>query len=182
MQQFEPFEGVIARTEAESEPWWPVPPHPGPDAPNVVVILLDDTGFSHLGCYGSDLATPTIDGLAERGLRLTNFHTTALCSPTRACLLTGRNHHRNGLGRVADLAVGFPGYNGEIPRENGFLSEILRQAGYDETAIAQLRASGTVGSMTRTSIGATIQIPTFSSASIRTRRGGTSGGTQMSSR
>ena len=80
------------------------------------------------GCYGSDIATPTIDGLADSGVRLTNFHTTALCSPTRACLLTGRNHHRNGLGRVADLAVGYPGYNGEIPKENGFLSEILRRA------------------------------------------------------
>ena len=89
------------------------------------------------GCYGSDIATPVIDGLAAEGIRLTNFHTTALCSPTRACLLTGRNHHRNGLGRVADLAVGFPGYNGEIPRENGFLSEILRQQGYATYAVGK---------------------------------------------
>ncbi len=70
-------------------------------------------------------------------MQLTNFHTTALCSPTRACLLTGRNHHRNGLGRVADLAVGFPGYNGEVPKENGFLSEILRQQGYATYAVGK---------------------------------------------
>ncbi len=93
------------------------------------------------GCYGSDIDTPTIDGLAETGVRLANFHTTALCSPTRACLLTGRNHHRNGLGRVADLAMGFPGYNGEVPKENGFLSEILRQQGYATYAVGKWHLS-----------------------------------------
>ena len=84
-------------------------------APNVVLVVLDDVGFAQLGCYGSDIDTPMIDGLADRGVRLTNFHTTALCSPTRACLLTGRNHHRSGMGRVADLAIGFPGYWGKPP-------------------------------------------------------------------
>jgi arylsulfatase len=102
-----------------------------------MLVVLDDVGFAQLGCYGSDISTPTIDALATRGLRFTNFHTTALCSPTRACLLTGRNHHRNGLGRVADLAVGYPGYNGEIPKENGFLSEILRQRGYATYAVGK---------------------------------------------
>ena len=85
----------------------------------------------------SDISTPTFDGLARDGIRLTNFHTTALCSPTRACLLTGRNHHRNGMGRVADLAVGYPGYCGRIPRENGFLSEILRAHGYATYAVGK---------------------------------------------
>ena len=80
-----------------------------PDAPNVVVIVLDDTGFAQLGCYGSDISTPAIDGLADRGVRLTNFHTTAVCSPTRACLLTGRNHHRVGVGML-------PGSSDELPR------------------------------------------------------------------
>ncbi len=81
MQQYDRFDGVIGRTQAESTPWWPTPPHPGAGAPNVVVILLDDTGFSHFGCYGSDLTTPNIDPLADGGLRYTNFHVTPLCSP-----------------------------------------------------------------------------------------------------
>ncbi len=103
-----PFQGVIGDDWRDSTPWWPDGPTPPDGAPNVVLVVLDDVGFAQLGCYGSDIATPTIDGLAAEGLRLTNFHTTALCSPTRACLLTGRSHHRNGLGRVADLAVGVP--------------------------------------------------------------------------
>lgn len=99
-------------------------------APNVVVIVLDDTGFAQLGCYGSDIATPAIDGLAHSGVRLTNFHTTAVCSPTRACLLTGRNHHRVGVGMLPDLPMAFPGYTGRIPAEAGTLAEILRAEGY----------------------------------------------------
>jgi arylsulfatase len=100
-------------------------------------MVLDDVGFAQLGCYGSDIATPAIDGLAAGGVRLANFRTTALCSPTRACLLTGRNHHRSGMGRVADLASGFPGYWGKPPRENGFLSEILRAHGYATYAVGK---------------------------------------------
>ena len=110
------FGGRIGRDWRDSEPWWPPDPTPPDGAPNVLLVVLDDVGFAQLGCYGSDIGTPTIDGLAATGVRLTNFHTTALCSPTRSCLLTGRNHHRNGLGRVADLAIGYPGYNGEIPQ------------------------------------------------------------------
>ena len=120
------FEGVIGRDWRDSTPWWPPEPSPPANAPNVLLIVLDDVGYAQLGCYGSDISTPTIDGLAAEGVRLANFHTTALCSPTRSCLLTGRNHHRNGMGRVADLATGYPGYWGMIPRENGFLPEILR--------------------------------------------------------
>jgi arylsulfatase A-like enzyme len=133
----QPFQGVIGDDWRESTPWWPDAIRPPEGAPNVVLLVLDDVGFAQLGCYGSDMATPTIDALAENGLRLTNFHTTALCSPTRACLLTGRNHHRNGLGRVADLAMGYPGYDGEVPRENGFLSEILRAHGYATYAVGK---------------------------------------------
>ena len=132
-----PFRGVIGDDWRESTPWWPEIPTPPDGAPNVVLVVLDDVGFAQLGCYGSDIDTPTIDGLAADGVRLTNFHTTALCSPTRACLLTGRNHHRNGLGRVADLAMGYPGYNGEVPKENGFLSEVLRQQGYATYAVGK---------------------------------------------
>jgi len=132
-----PFLGVIGDDWRDSTPWWPAHPTPPAGAPNVLLVVLDDVGFAQLGCYGSDIATPTIDGLAAEGVRLSNFHTTALCSPTRACLLTGRNHHRSGLGRVADLAMGYPGYNGEVPKENGFLSEILRQAGYATYAVGK---------------------------------------------
>ncbi|HZQ84668.1 MAG TPA: sulfatase-like hydrolase/transferase, partial [Acidimicrobiales bacterium] len=131
------FGGRIGRTWRESEPWWPPEPAPPPGAPNVVLIVLDDVGFAQLGCYGSDIETPVIDALAAGGVRLGNFHTTALCSPTRACLLTGRNHHRSGMGRVADLAVGFPGYWGIPPRENGYLSEILRANGYATYAVGK---------------------------------------------
>ena len=131
------FRGRIGRDWRDSQPWWPeerVAPH---GAPNVVLVVLDDVGFAQLGCYGSDIATPVINALAAGGVRLTNFHTTSLCSPTRACLLTGRNHHRNAMGRVADLAVGFPGYWGTPPRENGFASEVLRDAGYATYAVGK---------------------------------------------
>jgi arylsulfatase A-like enzyme len=131
------FGGVIGASWRESQPWWPPEPHAPPAAPNVVMVVLDDVGYAQLGCYGSDIDTPNIDALAAAGIRLTNFHTTSLCSPTRACLLTGRNHHSNGMGRVADLAVGFPGYWGRVPRENGFLSEILGASGYLPVAVGK---------------------------------------------
>jgi arylsulfatase A-like enzyme len=131
------FEGTIGRYHYESTPWWPAPRRAPADAPNVLLVLLDDVGFAQLGCFGSDLDTPVFDGLAARGLRYRNFHTTALCSPTRACLLTGRNHHANGMGRIADLATGFPGYDGCIPRSNPFLSEILVPHGYAAWAIGK---------------------------------------------
>jgi arylsulfatase A-like enzyme len=135
------FGGRIGRDWRDSEPWWPPEPRPPDGAPNVVLVVLDDVGYAQLGCYGSDIATPVLDGLAAGGVRLSNFHTTSLCSPTRACLLTGRNHHRSGMGRVADLAVGFPGYWGKPPRENGYLSEILRAAGYATYAVGKWHLS-----------------------------------------
>ncbi len=133
----EQFEGTIGRTYDDSTPWWP-PLATAPDgAPNVVLVLLDDVGYAQFGCYGSDIATPTFDRLAANGRRYANFHTTALCSPTRACLLTGRNHHSNGMARVVELAAGFPGYNSTIPKENGFLSEILVRNGYATYAVGK---------------------------------------------
>jgi len=131
------FGGVIGRDFRDSEPWWPPERESPADAPNVVLVVLDDVGFAQLGCYGSDIATPNIDRLAADGVRFANFHTAALCSPTRACLFTGRNHHSNGMGRVADLAVGYPGYWGQIPRANGFLSEVLRTHGYATYAVGK---------------------------------------------
>ena len=117
-------------TAAESTPSWEPRPTPPSNAPNVVVIVLDDTGFSHLGCFGSDIDTPNIDRLAEGGLRYTNFHTTALCSPTRACLLSGRNHHSVGMRWLANLDTGFSNCRGVINKSAATLPEVLRENGY----------------------------------------------------
>ncbi len=133
----EPFGGVIGRYFDESTPSWPEPMRAPSGAPNVVIVVLDDVGFAQLGCFGSDIATPTFDRLAAEGLRYSNFHTTALCSPTRSCVLTGRNHHSNGMGRVIEIAAGYPGYNSRIPFANGFLSEMLVEAGYAAYAIGK---------------------------------------------
>ncbi|NNE72846.1 MAG: arylsulfatase [Acidimicrobiales bacterium] len=105
--------------------------------PNVVVIVLDDLGFAQLGCYGSDLETPNIDRLAARGLRFTNFHTTAVCSPTRACILTGRNHHRVGMGMLPDMPVNYFAYRGQFPDSAGTIAEVLRDQGYSTTCIGK---------------------------------------------
>jgi arylsulfatase len=133
----EPFPGRIGLTLADSEPAWPVSRRAPDGAPNIVLIVLDDVGFAQLGCYGSDIATPHIDALAAHGVRYRNFHTTAMCSPTRACLLTGRNPHTCGIGGITDLAMGFPGYNGRIPKTCGFVSEALRQRGWATLAVGK---------------------------------------------
>lgn len=131
------FPGVIGRTVEVSTPAWPEPRRAKEGAPNVLFIVLDDTGFGQLGCYGSPIATPNLDALAADGLRFNNMHTTALCSPSRSCMLTGRNHHSNGLACITEGSTGFPGSNGIIPFENGFLSEILLQQGYNTYAIGK---------------------------------------------
>src|SRR5690625_508994 len=136
-QPGEPFPGVIGRTVERSEPAWPALVRAKEGAPNVMLIVLDDLGFGQLGCYGSPIRTPNIDRLAEKGLTYSNYHTPALCSPTRSCLLTGRNHHSNGVAAVIDMSTGFPGSNGMIPFENGFLSEILRMSGYNTYALGK---------------------------------------------
>ena len=125
-----PFPGHIGNTVAESTPWWPPRADTAPRRPNVLVVLFDDVGFADLGCYGSAIPTPTIDALAARGLRLTGFHTTAMCSTTRAALLTGCNHHRVGMGCLANFDSGFPGYRGKITPEASTLPEMLRAHGY----------------------------------------------------
>lgn len=131
------FRGVIGRYRSESTPWWPEPAQPPAGAPNVLIIVLDDVGFAQLGCFGSDIETPTLDALAANGLRYANFHTTALCSPTRACVLTGRNHHSAGMGRIVELPTGFPGYTARIPKSCGFLSEMLTPHGYAAYAVGK---------------------------------------------
>ncbi len=131
------FEGVIGRYRNESTPWWPEPLRAPEGAPNVLIVVLDDVGFAQLGCFGSDIETPVLDGIAAEGLQYNNFHTTALCSPTRACVLTGRNHHSTGMGRIAELPTGFPGYNARIPKSCGFLPEMLVPHGYGAYAVGK---------------------------------------------
>lgn len=131
------FSGVIGRTFDVSEPAWPEPRRAKEGAPNVLFIVFDDIGFGQLGCYGSPIETPHIDSLAAGGLRYANMHTTALCSPTRSCIMTGRNHHSNAMACITEGSMGYPGANGNIPFENGFLSEMLQQQGYNTYAIGK---------------------------------------------
>src|SRR5215207_9082299 len=119
------YGGTIGRTYRESTSWWPEPTRPPDGAPNIVFVVLDDVGFAHLGCYGSDISTPNMDRLAANGLRYTGFHTTAMCSPTHAALLTGRNHHTAGVGIVGERATGFPGYVGALNKSTATLAEML---------------------------------------------------------
>jgi arylsulfatase len=131
------FPGVIGRTVKESSPAWPAPLRARPGAPNVLFIVLDDTGYGQLGCYGSPIRTPNIDNLAANGLLYSNMHTTALCSPTRSCILTGRNHHSNAMAGITEISTGYPGYDCAIPFENGYLSEILLEHGYNTYAVGK---------------------------------------------
>ncbi len=131
------FSGVVGRTFEVSEPAWPMPLRAKEGAPNVLFIILDDTGFGQIGCFGSPIETPNLDALAANGLRYNNMHTTALCSPTRSCVLTGRNHHSNAMACIMEGSTGYPGSNGNIPFENGFLSEILLQNGYNTFAVGK---------------------------------------------
>ena len=129
----ESFKGTINVDIRDSTPdWSPFEPPKAPDgAPNVVYIVLDDVGFSAMSCYGGPIDTPNIDRIAADGVRYTQWHTTALCSPTRSCLLTGRNHTRNSMACITEAAVGFPNASGTIPPENGMLAEILGEQGWN---------------------------------------------------
>ncbi len=124
------FQGTIGRTLADSEPHFVEAAHPGEDAPNVVIVLLDDTGFAQFGCYGSDIDTPNVDGLAANGLQFTNFHVTPLCSPTRAALLTGRSQHAVGMRGVSNWRTGFPHQLGHISNSAATMAEVLQAEGY----------------------------------------------------
>jgi len=129
----QPLPGKIGRTMAQSTPWWPPRPHATANKPNVPVVLFDDVGFADLGCYGATIRTPAIDALAARGVRLTGFHTTAVCSTTQAALLTGCNHHAVGMGCLANFDSGYPGYpgyRGKLAHEAATLPEMLRPHGF----------------------------------------------------
>lgn len=131
------FQGKIGRTVHESKPHWPEWPRPRKGAPNVVIVLFDDLGFAHLGCYGSSIATPNIDKLAANGLRYTNFHTTALCSPTRAALMTGCNHHSVGMRGLANWNTGYPNCTGTVSKNAATIAEVLRPTGYSTFAVGK---------------------------------------------
>jgi len=126
-----PFSGHIGRVAKDSTPDFPKAVTAPKGAPNVLLILTDDVGFSASTTFGGPVPTPTMDRLAKAGLRYTQFHTTALCSPTRAALLTGRNHHTNASGVVMELATGYPGYNSLMPKSSGTFAEVLKQNGYN---------------------------------------------------
>lgn len=131
------FGGVVGRTVGESTPWWPPAVRPPAGSPNVVLVLLDDLGFSDVGPYGSEIPTPTLDRLAAGGLRFTNYHTAPLCSPARAAIQTGRNPHRAGFAGVANFDPGFPGWTMEIDPSVETLPEALRDVGYATYAVGK---------------------------------------------
>ena len=127
------FNGVVNIDVRDSVPdWTPFRESPAPEgAPNVLVVLYDDTGLAAWSPYGGRINMPTMQKLADNGLTYTQWHTTALCSPTRSCLLTGRNHHQNGFAQIAEGAQGFPGHTGHVPMENATIGEVLRENGYN---------------------------------------------------
>jgi arylsulfatase A-like enzyme len=125
------FTGNVGRTYKDSDPGqFPQPVQAPKGAPNIVLILIDDAGFGQFSTFGGGVPSPTMDKLAAEGLRFNRFHTTALCSPTRAALLTGRNHHSVASGVIQEAATGYDGYTGIIPRSAGTIAEVLRQNGY----------------------------------------------------
>ena len=124
------FGGVIKETAAESKPWWPPRVVPPKGAPNILLIMTDDQGYGVSSTFGGVVPTPALDRVAKAGLRYTQFHSTALCSPTRAALITGRNHHSVGYGVIGELSTGYPGYDSIIGPENATIGTILRDNGY----------------------------------------------------
>ena len=144
------FKGKIGKSYEESKEWWPEAPKPKPGTPNVLIILLDDVGFAHIGSYGGLIETPNIDKLAANGLRYNNFHTTALCSPSRATLMAGRNPHKIGLGSHSLTAMGFPGYNAFPPETGKSFAKDMQHVGsvtyalgkWDHTPLNEVSQSG----------------------------------------
>ena len=125
------FKGKVGKTYKDSDPpQFPQPVHAPKGAPNIVLMLLDDTGFGQYSTFGGGVPSPTLDRLAAEGLRYNRFHTTALCSPTRAALITGRNHHSAATGVITEAATGYDGYTCVLPRSCGTIGEVLRQNGY----------------------------------------------------
>ena len=129
--------GKITPNREQSIPYWPEPPKAPAGAPNVVLILLDDVGFGASSTFGGVAQTPELDKLAANGLRYNEFQVCAMCSPTRASLLTGRNHHQVGFGNITELSAGYPGYNSIWPKSTASIAEILRENGYSTAAFGK---------------------------------------------
>src|SRR5438552_9769208 len=125
-----PFGGVIKESVKDSKPYWPPRVVPPKGAPNVLLIMTDDSGYGVPSTFGGVIPTPALDRIAKNGLRYTQFNSTALCSPSRAALITGRNHHSVGFGVVSEVATGYPGYDSSIEKTNGTIGEILKRNGY----------------------------------------------------
>jgi arylsulfatase A-like enzyme len=125
-----PFGGEINLNAAQSKTWWPPRIVPPENAPNILLIMTDDVGFGAPSTFGGVIPTPALDRIADMGLRYTQFHSTALCSPTRAALITGRNHHSAGFGVIAEQSTGFPGYDSIIGKDTATIGQILKQNGY----------------------------------------------------
>jgi arylsulfatase A-like enzyme len=134
-----PFQGVINRTLVGSKPDWGQIGHiePPDGAPNVLLVLIDDAGFGNPGTFGGPVDTPNYTRMAEAGLRYNRFHVTALCSPTRAALLTGRNHHAVGFGSIGELSSGFPGYTAFVPKDCAPFPRVLQENGYSTAAFGK---------------------------------------------
>jgi arylsulfatase len=128
------FKGKIGRTFEDSEQDYPQPYRALKGSPNVILVLLDDVGFGQAGTFGGPIPTPSLDKLASEGLTYTQFHTTGICSPTRAALLTGRNHHQLGFGTISELSTGYPGYHSIWGRDGACIAEVLKQSGYNTAA------------------------------------------------
>jgi len=126
-----PFKGKIGRTVKDSTPDFPKDVEAPKGAPNILLIMTDDVGFGASSTFGGPIPTPTFQRLADSGLRYNMYHTTALCSPTRAALITGRNHHTNASGVITEFATGFPGYNSLVPKSSGSVGEVLKENGYN---------------------------------------------------
>lgn len=124
------FKGVINLNADQSRPYWPPRPVPPKGAPNILLIITDDVGFAAPSTFGGAIPTPTLDRVANMGLKYSQFHSTALCSPTRAALITGRNHHSVGFGVISELATGYPGYDSIISKDASTIAQILRANGY----------------------------------------------------
>src|SRR5512133_3450039 len=124
------FGGVIKDTAVDSKPYWPPTVVPPKGAPNVLLIMTDDQGYGVYSTFGGVIPTPAMDRIAKAGLRYTQFHSTALCSPTRAALITGRNHHSVGTGVIGEMSTGYPGYDSVIPKNKATIGTILRDNGY----------------------------------------------------
>src|SRR3954469_8075019 len=126
------FTGVTGKTLADSTPGWELIGHvePPEGAPNVLVVLIDDAGFGNPSTFGGPISTPNYDRVADQGLRYNRFHVTAMCSPTRASLLTGRNHHAVGMGGIPEFSGGFPGYSAMLPRDAAPFPKVMKENGY----------------------------------------------------